>query len=217
MADIRQNATVKDDFNRANESPLSGGGNWAQTDTANPPMILVSEKVRHTTNDSCFSHWTPDPALNGDDAECWASIIGNEIAGAAWGVGIFRQVGGTNAADGYLFRIETSNVSDVYRLWRATDWVFTSIGITGDVAPEGFPCILLIRRNGNDVECWSDETGVGDAFSLRLAVTDTTHTTGFYPTLHTDQVGSSTTIFLDNFGSGSTEEFIPQIYRRVFG
>ncbi len=202
MADIRQNPIVKDNFNRADEDPLSGGGNWARPDLASPACILSgNQATRKTANAQDFSQWQPDPLLDGNAAEAWVHMKGNETSGAGWGVSLFRQCGGTNAADGYLFRIETSNVNDLYRLYRATNWVFTSIAsATG--APQGSPCILLIRRNGNDVECWTDESGGSSSFALRLTVTDTNFTTGFLPGIHMTYNFSGGTVGEDDFGAG---------------
>lgn len=217
MADIRQNPGTLDDFNRADEDPLSGGGNWARPDLSTNPMVLFENAAaRKGAATNCYSTWQPGDVMDGDAAESWGVMIGNETSGARWGVTIFRDLGGTSTADGYMFAVETSNTNDVYRIYRATNFSFTSIAITGDVAPEGGPVILLIRRNGDYVEGWSDETGVGDSFSLRLQVTDTTHTTGFRPGLHGyRQIGSDPGfVSFDYFGAGPAVEFIPQFLRR---
>jgi hypothetical protein len=217
MADIRQNAGVKDDFNRDAEDPLSNGGKWAQTDLANDPLVgnsALGQQVARQRNPGLgFSHWTPDPAMDNDDAECWVGLVGYPLLGSAQGVGLVKDTGGTGAADGYLFDIATASGTDSYRLWRFTNWSYTSIGTLSENSAAG--TILLIRRNGNDVEGWADTSGVGDSFALKIAVTDMNYTTGLLPMLYCQY--TSVDIGLDNFGSGPAEEFIPQIYRRVYG
>lgn len=224
MSDIRQNSTVKDDFNRANEDPLSGGGNWARVDLAanNKQCVLGNFSggqnfARHkATNDQAFGYWTPDDELFGDDSEAWCGIEGNEVSGQRWAVGFWKDRGGTSTSDGYIGGIETANINDVYRIYRATNNAYTSIAITGDVAPEGEPVILLLRRNGTSVELWSSVvaySGTPD-FSLVLSVVDNTHTGNFKPGIHctnTLDLGAG----MDNFGSGPPPDFIPQIYRRL--
>lgn len=217
MADIRQDPTIKDNFNRAPEDPLSNGGKWAAVDTGFPTMVgaavLGQDVARHRVSQSCWSYWTPDPAMDGDAAECWARTVGGQSPGNAWGLAILSSPGGTNQHDGYLFRIEQSSGGGFWRLWRADNAVYMSIA--GPTAGGLTGILMLIKRNGNDVEGWTSSDS-GSSWTLRISATDITYTTGFYPVIHTDQSFSSINIGLDDFGAGPAEEFIPQIYRRVF-
>jgi hypothetical protein len=40
-----------DQFNRANETPLSGGGNWAVLSTSINPLKLLSNEIAPQAND----------------------------------------------------------------------------------------------------------------------------------------------------------------------
>lgn len=216
MADIRQSGGIKDDFNRAPEDPLSNGGKWARPDLASPSLVGKSvigfDCASHRPGESGFSYWTPDPVMDGDDAECWAMCAQYPPSGSAQGVGIIASVGGTNAADGYLFEIATSSGTDNFRMWKATNWSYASLGtFAGNAAGNA---LLLIRRNGTAVEGWCDVSGVGDTWVLKITATDSTFTTGFYPMIHTDENFGSVSCGIDNFGSGILEESIAQIYRR---
>ena len=97
--------TVLDNFNRPDEDPLSGGGNWAQTDSGAwpTPMRIASNSATRGANTSA-SYWTQASFAAGEGS-VWARS-GNLDAAGAPGVGIalYKEVGGTNAADGYEYR-----------------------------------------------------------------------------------------------------------------
>lgn len=220
MADIRQNSTSKDDFNRGAEDPLSNGGKWAQLDLAGNSLVgasVIGEPcARHRASQVGFSYWTPDPVMDDDSAECWARIRNLTPSGGATEVGFFSSVGGTNAADGYLFGIATASGTNSYRLRRYDNFVLTTLSSFSDVGADlgGF---ILCRRNGTSVEGWHNGSADLTTWTLAVSVVDATYTTGFYPTLKTNENFSSTSTGLDDFGSGPADEFIPQIYRRVCG
>lgn len=83
MPDIRQKTAVLDDFNRAGENPLSGGGNWARTDSGLwTPLQLLSNHVTHQAgSNTSQSHWTRQ-AFDGD-VEAWARASGEARPGSA--------------------------------------------------------------------------------------------------------------------------------------
>jgi hypothetical protein len=210
MADIRQSTTAKDDFNRADEDPLSGGGNWAQTDSGVfTPMVIKSNAATHQSGGpSSMSHWTPT-TYDGDAAEAWGARTGGGAGGIAWGIGLARDVGGSNAMDGYRFRDEDGSTS-LKRFLNGSDSTVLDTG-TGTSGADGD--LLLIRRNGNDVEGWfsSDD---GANWTLKVSATDTTYTTGFYLALSIRDNSASQLLGWDYFGGGPAKPFIPQIYRR---
>jgi hypothetical protein len=52
---------ILDNFNRADENPLSGGGNWAQTDLGawpTPMRLLNNSATRAIGNTTSASYWT---------------------------------------------------------------------------------------------------------------------------------------------------------------
>lgn len=223
MADIRQNPTFLDDFNRANESPLSGGGNWARLDSVwSDDMDLVSNQATHGAGKTfSFSYWTPE-SWNGSEAEAWGYATGGGANGMAWDIGIHSNVGGSNAVDGYMLTLAISAGNDTdLVLYEAANGVYTEL--TRDTTPTYLPngdgangdYYLLIRRNGNDVEGWGSADGV--TWTLGVSATDTTYTTGLFAGIGCADNGGFQTVKWRDFGGGPAEEFIPQIYRRPFG
>lgn len=218
MADIRQSTAFLDDFNRADENPLSGGGNWAQTDTAlGPAMRLLTNKATSPSGQTISSsYWVP-LALDGDDAEAWGHPVNGGANGIAWGLGLFKDLGGSSLVDGYRFRIDVSSSGGFYTLGRYDNGVRTAIQANVAGAPTGGTGLLLIRRNGNDVEGWQAANTDGSDFTLRISGTDTTYTTGLHPALSISDNSGGSILQWDWFGGGPAEEFVPQIYRRVYG
>lgn len=219
MADIRQNPTFLDDFDRADEAPLSGGGNWAFLDSVwSSPMELVSNEATHDGDFTfSFSYWTPE-AWDGDEAEAWGFATGGGAGGLAWYIGIQKDVGGSNAVDGYAlgFLIFTGNNTSLV-LYEALNGSYVIRDQADDPGgpfdPNG-DLYLLIRRNGNDVEGWGSADGV--TWTLGVSVTDTTYTTGLFAGIGCNDNGGFQSVEWRDFGGGPTE-FIPQIYRRPFG
>jgi len=219
MADIRKNFTFFDDFNRANETPLSGGGNWAgPSDNAvwpTSPLSLLSNVATHKTGRaSSDSYWTPR-TYDGDDAEAWAYTKGGNASGIAWGIALWKDVGGSNAIDGYRFRVEVSSGGGSYVLRRFTNGGSVRLAAVGGAATGG-DYFMLIRRNGSSVECW---TAPADAsvWTLRVSAVDTTYMTGFHLGLGITDNSGAHALAWDNFGGGPAPvtTFLPQIYRRT--
>src|SRR5678816_1020800 len=73
-----------DDFNRANEAPLSGGGNWA-IGTGHAQMDLTTNKVASVSSDACMVY----SAFTGGDAqyaEAKITVSGTNGGGAGAGL-----------------------------------------------------------------------------------------------------------------------------------
>lgn len=214
MADERQTTVVLDDFNRADEIPLSGGGNWAEVIPASGgPLELDNNNAEPGGANSRSSYWTP-MTMDNDDCECWAEPVGGNSPSLAWGVGLYRDPG-TSTGDGYLFRSETTTGGGRWRMYKLTDGTFTQMG--AEVTPTalsggGSGKMSMIRRNGNDIEGWYDGTadGVYDAFTLIMTRTDTDYMTDMHAAL---ELFGSDILAWDNFGAGA-DVFVPQIYRR---
>lgn len=209
MADIRTSPAVRDDFNRANELPLAPP--WEALDVGIwTPQRLSSNATTHGVGSSSMSYWSVQK-FDGDDAECWATAIGGNANGTAWGIGLFSTVGGSHTVAGYRFRVEIG-IGGTYRLqrWDAGGAVTlaTASGFTGG------PRRVLIRRSGSDVEAWVTDSGSDpSAWSLVASATDTTYTTGLYPSLGNTDNGGTTLTGWDDFGAGRLHR--SQIYRYV--
>lgn len=216
MADIRQSTDFLDDFQRANENPLSHGGDWGKTDSGPWPTAMVLETL-HATHASGIGtgnmSWIP-LSLDGDDAEAWGIATGGNASGIAWGIGLFSSIGGTNQAEGYRFREEVGSGGGATRLYRYLNGSPTTIASSGSSPPTGDPGLLLIRRNGNDVEGWhSGDSGAN--WTLYVSATDTTYTTGLHPSIGVTDNSASQILGWSAFGGGPGPPNRPQIYRWI--
>lgn len=198
-----QTPPLLDDFDRPNENPLSGGGNWAQTDSGAwpTPMQLVNNSATRGANTSA-SYWTQASFAAGEGS-LWARS-GNLDAAGAPGVGIalYKEVGGTNAADGYEFRRTMGGpFGDRFdRLNRVTNGARTQIASSSVNGPGTSDNYFNLRRVGTTVEGWTSSNGT--SWTLRLSVTDTTHTTGTYrASIHANSTASGQ--FVDDFGASA--------------
>lgn len=213
MADIRKDATVRDDFNRSGPGL---GANWATVDTAVwTAMEIVGssgEISEASAGTSSHSRWVGPKSgpFDGDDAECWGWAIGGNAGGAAWGIGLMKDPG-SNTADGYRFRNSIAGASD-------SDWLMEkytngsrTVAATNVNGRANGPFFMLIRRNGTAVEGWSSTDGI--TWNLEVTITDTTYTTGLYLTLASSDNSSSQLCRWDYFGGGPVEPFRPQIIR----
>ena len=210
MADIRQSTTVLDDFNRADETPLSGGGNWLEG--WGGPLGIDNFTVSRTEVIAFSSYWVP-LEMDGDDAEAWATALGGNASSNTWRLGIMRDNGGATFTDGYFFSMPITSGGGQTRLERIDNTVATILDSNTANPPTGGGWIGLIRRNGNDVEGWAS-TDAGANWTLYVSATDTTYTTGFHGllALQGDEVE------WDDFGAGPTvTRRLPQIYRIIRG
>jgi RHS repeat-associated protein len=197
-----QTPPLLDNFNRPDEDPLSGGGNWAQTDSGGwpTPMRLLNNSATRGTNTSA-SYWT-QMSFQGGEGSVWARS-GNLGVGGAPGVGIalYKEVGGASAADGYEFRRTAGGAAGSRRdaLWRVTNGArvqeIAAIGSNGPGTNESY---FNLRRIGDTVEGWTSANGT--SWTLRLSATDATHTTGTYrASIHANS--TATGQFVDDFGA----------------
>ncbi len=95
--------SVLDDFNRADENPLSGGGNWALLNSLGAPLKSVSNQVGESTNALNESYWA---ASNfGPDCEVFCTF--SVVPTAAGGMRLYVRIqgeGGASTWDGYSLR-----------------------------------------------------------------------------------------------------------------
>ena len=220
MPEIRQSRVILDDFQRADENPLSHGGDWLQVAPSNPTVWgLMELENTHATHDDPlqfgFAYWNP-LSLSGDDAECWAFALGGNASGTGWRVGLLRDVNGASASvDGYLFSFNISTGGGSTLLRRYTNGTATDIDTNASSPSTGNPGYLLIRRNGNDVEGWAN-TNAGDASSwtLYVSATDTSHTTDLHPAIGVSDNASQQTTYFDWFGGGAVSDWNQEFIRR---
>src|SRR5262245_11422345 len=108
-------ATFTDNFNRTNESPLSGGGNWVSVvSSGDKGMVLVSNKVRpnDTVGSDFFSvyQWT----LAADQYSQFKIVTWSTATEKAGYIGVRWQ--GTTSANikGYFAGAFASNIGRIY-------------------------------------------------------------------------------------------------------
>ncbi len=195
--------SVLDNFTRADENPLSGGGNWAVLSTSAPTLKLVSNRVTCSTNALNQNYWTV--ADFGPDCEVFATFA--VVSTSAGGLRLFARVvqeGGANTFDGYCLRCSwvTGGANDTVTLNVVTNGVLTVLNtfthemVDGD--KYGMTCI------GTVLEAWCAPvaTGVWGSLGTYDTVSDGTK----YSAAGKIAVGmgNTTTIErLDDFGGGT--------------
>lgn len=218
MADIRTTGLL-DDFQRPDENPLSGGGNWSQTDpTFSGNMQLVSHGATHQSGGpSGDSYWTTlFTQFGSDEVEVWGYPRGGGAgaAGVAWALDLWQQPGGSGVVDGYRFRNESSGGGAQFRLYRITNTATaTTIGGSGGFAT-GNPStmVMLLRRNGGNVEGWYS-ANAGANWTLVVSTTDSTYTGSFYIGCGIRDNSAGQILDWAGIGGGSGSVNRPQIYR----
>lgn len=208
-----------DDFNRADENPLSGGGNWAGPVGGGTWIWadgLVPHQVRlqaiHARNQSVSnnagSYWVAQfPA---GDVEVWGVVEGN--VGSSEDIGIFLHLTdpATTSIDGYLASfVDRGALTDGADLWRFDNGsTGTMLASNYDDHMPGSGDIILFRRVGNDLEIWLGEGGV---WTNKITDTDSTYTGAGHAALY---IGTDDASFV-GFGGGAPidVEFVPQVMR----
>jgi hypothetical protein len=121
-------ATLLDNFNRANETPI--GGNWTPggVDSDDNAVDLSSNAVvAGNTSPSCTAYW--NAATFGPDVEVYLTVATKPATSAY--VRLYCRVASPNTTtpDGYMLQAETaSGGTDLVRLFRMDDGGFTQIG-----------------------------------------------------------------------------------------
>lgn len=152
-----------DTFTRANEDPVSGGGNWETTAAANPLALISNAVGDNTANVVEMSNWT---ATFTDDTECGITHTQRNTAiGAGPGLILGVQDQGSNNWDGYRLRRRESLVGsghDLLQMQRILNnavgrnmlqWIGLGAPAAGD--KYGF------RRFQDIIEVWWSPNGSG--------------------------------------------------------
>lgn len=202
LGDIRTTPLL-DDFDRPDENPLSGGGNWSKADASSNVIQLVGNRVTLPAQTSILSlyQWVPQ-SLDGD-VEVWATLRGALDDGAAADLGIVTEVGGTNQMDGYVLRAVNTFSFAGWQIRKRTNWggvqVLAQAGFSGGGASTGH--VVLFRREGNVLQGWRSKDG-GATWALEISATDSTYSAGFHIGLGFS-VAVATSPSWDDFGGGA--------------
>jgi peptidoglycan/xylan/chitin deacetylase (PgdA/CDA1 family) len=179
---------ILDNFNRANENPLSGGGNWAAISSLGGAQ-LVSNAVASPSSTTAASLWHTSFA---GDVETYATILVSTN-----NAGLYAETTlSSGNANGYLWQWQGSDVSPAFHLYRADNNVPTTLGtFSGFALTAGDK--LALRVIGDSVQGWVYHLG---GWQQVASATDTTYRTG--------QIGvrpRGTTPIMDDFGGGPVQ------------
>ena len=218
MADIRTTG-VLDDFNRANETPLSGGGNWSLTDSVyegGNAMVLLNNKATQTGGTSRDdSYWVSQfVPSSGQEVEVWGRPADGGAGGLWWMLDLWKVAGGANTVSGYRF-LNDAGIGQQFYMLRIDNGSqnVTQGGAGGFANADADNYIMLLRRNGGDVEGWFSSDNAAN-FSLVASITDSTYTGAFYVGLGIRDVSGSQINSWDVIGGG-VRRHRTQIYRWV--
>lgn len=181
--------SVLDNFNRADEATLSGGGNWAASPSTGNALKLVSNAVNGKTGSIANeSYWTPGSSF-GPDCEAYCTVV-------TIGGGYLRlHVRVTNPASATVrtgYMMQWSNDSNGCRIFRETSTgSFTQLAqssgaryVSGDV--------VVLNATSSTIAVYNNGT-------LVLSVTNTVITAAGYIILG---CGSNNWV-IDDFGGGT--------------
>jgi hypothetical protein len=210
-----------DDFNRADENPLSqsgawsstalGGGSWAGIwggTTATLRLVSNLAGNQGGTGQSASFRTATIPA---GDAQVWGIQSGATGSAEAMGLCLHLQDAGASGVDGYIARsVDVAGFPDVADIWRITNGTPTRIKLVqADHTHQGGR-YLLFQRVGDDLELWLLPPG-GDPdtdWELLADVADTIYTGGHLGLYcQTDDASWS------GFGGGGPISFRPQVMR----
>lgn len=156
--------SVLDSFTRADENPLSGGGNWDGPIRAGKDPILLVSNAASASVDSATNERYWAASTFGSDTECFftASSEFASEGSANYGGCLLRLVNleGTNVLDGYLLEYENLAGADPWYLFRIDNASFTQVGSTqnqemstGDtfsLVAEGTSCSMHYKASGGN-------------------------------------------------------------------
>jgi hypothetical protein len=177
---------ILDDFNRANESPLSGGGNWSALSSGG--ARLLNNAVASSGTGTTTSGWKDSYT---GDVEARATVL---ISTDNAGLMADASLNGTGQLSGYLWQWQGANSPATFALYREDANVFTTLatfaGFSLDPGDQ-----LALRVIGDSVQGWVYHLG---SWQQVASATDTTYRTG--------KIGvrpRGTTPIIDDVGGGN--------------
>ena len=195
--------SLLDSFNRADEDPLSGSGNWSG------PILLNMNKMKVVGNatmqstviasQSGSSYW--NAANFGPGVEAYVTIVTmwQNNSSDLW-LWVNGSAENTSGVDGYTLYIRQSGGVYRWRLFRKDNGVETQLG--GDIGSQAIAngdAIGLEVRSGGTFQAYYKPSG-GSWATVGTTRSDNTYTSG--------HIGYSkgfvdTTSVLDDFGGGT--------------
>jgi peptidoglycan/xylan/chitin deacetylase (PgdA/CDA1 family) len=176
---------ILDNFNRANETPLSGGGNWSNLSSGG--VHLLNNAVAASGTGTSTSGWKDSYT---GDVEARATVL---LSTNNAGLVAAASLNGAGQLSGYIWQWQGANSPATFALYREDANVFTTLatfdGFSLDSGDQ-----LALRVIGNSVQGWVYHLGTWQQVA---SATDTTYRTG--------KIGvrpRGTTPILDDFGGG---------------
>jgi peptidoglycan/xylan/chitin deacetylase (PgdA/CDA1 family) len=179
---------ILDNFNRANENPLSGGGNWGSLSGGGAQ--LLNNAVASSGTGTSTSGWKTSYT---GDVEARATVL---ISSDNAGVMTDASLNGAGQLSGYLWQWQGANSPATFALYREDANVFTTLAtFNGFLLDPGDQ--LALQVIGSSVQGWVYHLG---SWQQVASATDTTYSTGKLAL----RVRGTTPI-ADDFGGGQLQ------------
>lgn len=119
--------SVLDNFNRADEATLSGGGNWNGPTEGSPrsSLTLTSNQVTGHSTSTSSSWWAASSF--GPNSECGIRIPTKNVNGSTDYLWINLATPGSTAVDGYFIAVNYNSGTDTIEVYRIDNDGFTII------------------------------------------------------------------------------------------
>jgi hypothetical protein len=139
-----------DDFNRANENPLSDQGRWTNAVVNGESGLVVNSNQLACTLTTTCTAWRNNPSQFGPDVEVWTRLT--TLPGVNNQLRLFARLQLPSGA-GYLLRTnQTSGIDDV---WLERSGV-RILSVSQELAAGD---IILLRVKGSTIEAWRQPSG----------------------------------------------------------
>ena len=192
-------ATLRDDFNRANETPLTAA-QWSRTDGTTGGLGVQTNQCYPGTTNYVFMHH--NVATFGPDVEVWFDVPlrGTAITGDYTPIVMARLagVGSATTWDGYFIRFLTGSTPPRAEIIRMDNGTGTQLGANITITTADGDAVGL-SVVGSTIEGWHKPSA--GAWTSLGARTDATYTAAGYVGLY--GTGDSTTWRIDNFNAGT--------------
>ena len=194
--------SILDNFNRANEDPVSGGGNWSGPVTSGiNNMKVVSNGLMQSTSvpsQSGDSYWSA--ANFGPGAQVYITVP-TMWANNSSDIWVFCHSSNEPNTNSYQLYISRSSGSWVWQLYREDNGVATQLGANlGSQTIASGDAIGLDCPSTNALQAWYHATGASTWSAVGTSRTDSTYTSGH---IGVGKGFVDTTSVLDDFGGGT--------------
>ena len=183
-AGIADSAVFTDDFNRADEDPLSGGGRWAQLDTSIDPYRLVSNTVRPELGEVWGTAYMVGEQAADVEVSVTLAVAPTDVNSSVLLMARVQDPGGSDQADGYMLRWEQDGDIVLFRFVNFATFPVTIDSDTGFFMSDGDR--MALRCVGTTIEGWLYQSG---AWTKVLSGTEATHSSGYVGFAHFNDTG----------------------------